>query len=80
MKILDIIGELFSDEISIAVSNGQEYTYYRPSKRIDLKILRMAGSQPLSKMNIIKSEGQKDPCLYKGIAATEVYINNKLGF
>jgi hypothetical protein len=38
MKILDIIGELFSDEISIAVSNGQEYIYYRPSKRIDLKI------------------------------------------
>ncbi|WP_339212832.1 LytTR family DNA-binding domain-containing protein [Ornithinibacillus sp. FSL M8-0202] len=38
MEILDIIGELFSDEISIAVSNGKEYVYYRPSKRIDLKI------------------------------------------
>jgi DNA-binding LytR/AlgR family response regulator len=38
MEILDIIGELFSDEISIAVSNGKEYIYYRPSKRIDLKI------------------------------------------
>jgi hypothetical protein len=29
---------LFSDEISIAVSNTNEYIYYRSSKRIDLKI------------------------------------------
>ena len=36
--LLDVIGELFSDEISIAVSNTEEYLYYRPSKRIDLKI------------------------------------------
>ncbi|HDX9580356.1 TPA: LytTR family transcriptional regulator DNA-binding domain-containing protein [Bacillus pseudomycoides] len=36
--LLDIVGELFSDEISIAVSNTQGYIYYRPSKRIDLKI------------------------------------------
>lgn len=36
--LLDVIGELFSDEISIAVSNTAEYIYYRPSKRIDLKI------------------------------------------
>lgn len=36
--LLDVIGELFSDEISIAVSNKEEYIYYRPSKRIDLKI------------------------------------------
>ncbi|HDX9590691.1 LytTR family DNA-binding domain-containing protein [Bacillus multifaciens] len=36
--LLDVIGELFSDEISIAVSNTEEYIYYRPSKRIDLKI------------------------------------------
>ncbi|MBE1553351.1 LytTR family DNA-binding domain-containing protein [Sporosarcina limicola] len=36
--LLDIIGELFSDEISIAVSNKETYIYYRPSKRIDLKI------------------------------------------
>lgn len=36
--ILDVMGELFSDEISIAVSNEKEYIYYRPSKRIDLKI------------------------------------------
>src|SRR4051812_49628919 len=37
-ELLDVIGELFSDEISIAVSNTEEYIYYRPSKRIDLKI------------------------------------------
>ncbi|SDQ09028.1 succinyl-CoA:acetate CoA-transferase [Virgibacillus salinus] len=37
-SLLDVIGELFSDEISIAVSNTAEYIYYRPSKRIDLKI------------------------------------------
>lgn len=36
--LLDVIGELFSDEISIAVTNTQEYIYYRKSKRIDLKI------------------------------------------
>lgn len=36
--LLDVVGELFSDEISIAVSNKEEYIYYRPSKRIDLKI------------------------------------------
>ncbi|GLB61936.1 LytTR family DNA-binding domain-containing protein [Cytobacillus sp. NCCP-133] len=38
ISLLDVIGELFSDEISIAVSNANEYIYYRPSKRIDLKI------------------------------------------
>ena len=37
-SLLDVVGELFSDEISIAVSNTEEYMYYRPSKRIDLKI------------------------------------------
>lgn len=36
--LLDVIGELFSDEISIAVSNRETYLYYRPSKRVDLKI------------------------------------------
>ncbi|MDR4241503.1 LytTR family transcriptional regulator, partial [Bacillus mycoides] len=36
--LLDVVGELFSDEISIAVSNTKEYIYYRTSKRIDLKI------------------------------------------
>jgi hypothetical protein len=38
VSLLDVISELFSEEISIAVSNTQEYIYYRPSKRIDLKI------------------------------------------
>ena len=38
VALLDVIGELFSDEVSIAVSNTTEYIYYRPSKRIDLKI------------------------------------------
>lgn len=38
VSLLDVIGELFSDEISIAVSNTTEYIYYRPSKRVDLKI------------------------------------------
>lgn len=37
-SLLDVVGELFSDEISIAVSNTEEYLYYRPSKRVDLKI------------------------------------------
>mgnify|MGYP001187429893 CR=1 FL=1 len=37
-SLLNVIGELFSDEISIAVSNEREYIYYRPSKRINLKI------------------------------------------
>ncbi|SHG01683.1 LytTR family DNA-binding domain-containing protein [Ornithinibacillus halophilus] len=37
-SLLDVMGELFSDEVSIAISNKKEYVYYRPSKRIDLKI------------------------------------------
>ena len=37
-SLLDVMGELFSDEISIAVSDSEQYIYYRPSKRIDLKI------------------------------------------
>lgn len=37
-SLLDVMGELFSDEVSIAVSNMEEYIYYRRSKRIDLKI------------------------------------------
>lgn len=37
-SLLDVMGELFSDEVSIVVSNTKEYVYYRPSKRIDLKI------------------------------------------
>jgi hypothetical protein len=38
VSLLDVISELFSEEISLAVSNTYEYIYYRPSKRIDLKI------------------------------------------
>ncbi len=37
-SLLDVIGELFSDEISIGITNETEYIYFRPSKRIDLKI------------------------------------------
>lgn len=37
-SLLDVMGALFSDEVSIAVTNTTEYIYYRPSKRIDLKI------------------------------------------
>lgn len=37
-SLLDVMGELFSDEISIAVADTEHYIYYRPSKRIDLKI------------------------------------------
>ena len=37
-SLLDVMGELFSNEISIAISDTKEYIYYRPSKRIDLKI------------------------------------------
>ncbi len=37
-SIFNAIGELFSDETSIVVANTKEYIYYRPSKRIDLKI------------------------------------------
>ncbi|RDW22441.1 LytR family transcriptional regulator [Oceanobacillus arenosus] len=37
-SLLDLMGELFSDEISIAVATTSEYIYYLPSKRIDLKI------------------------------------------
>jgi hypothetical protein len=38
VSLLDVISELFSEEISIAVSDTCEYIYYRPSKRVDLKI------------------------------------------
>lgn len=40
VSLLDVISELFSEEISIAVSDTNEYIYYRPSKRVDLKIHR----------------------------------------
>lgn len=37
-SLLDVMGELFSDEVSIVVSDTEKYIYYRSSKRIDLKI------------------------------------------
>jgi hypothetical protein len=37
-SLINIISELLSDETSFLVSTETEYTYYRPSKRIDLKI------------------------------------------
>ncbi len=37
-SLLNVIGELFSDETSLAVASEEHYLYYRPSKRIDLKI------------------------------------------
>lgn len=36
--LLNMIGEFFNAEASIAVSNEKEFIYYKPSKRIDLKI------------------------------------------
>ncbi|WP_188207897.1 LytTR family DNA-binding domain-containing protein [Alkalibacillus aidingensis] len=36
--LLDLIGELLSDETSIALSDTDQYLYYLPSKQIDLKI------------------------------------------
>jgi hypothetical protein len=35
---MEAVGELFADETSLAVSNTKEYVYYRPSRRVDLKI------------------------------------------
>ncbi|MDP4106331.1 MAG: LytTR family DNA-binding domain-containing protein [Bacillota bacterium] len=37
-SLINVICELLSDETSFAVSNETEYTYYHPSKRIDLRI------------------------------------------
>ncbi|WP_188496671.1 LytTR family DNA-binding domain-containing protein [Pullulanibacillus pueri] len=36
--LMDSIGELLAEETSLVLSNTEEYLYYRPSKRIDLKI------------------------------------------
>ena len=38
VSLLDVMGELFSDEVSIGVTDKHQYIYFRPSKRIDLKI------------------------------------------
>ena len=37
-SFFDVMGELFSEEISFAVTNTEEYIFYRASKRINLKI------------------------------------------
>lgn len=37
-SLLNEIGELFSDEVSIGVTSLDSYIFFRPSKRIDLKI------------------------------------------
>jgi hypothetical protein len=58
-SLLDVIGELFSDEISIAVSNPKEYIYYRPSKRIDLKIKPGDSLKPGTIAYKATSTGQK---------------------
>ncbi len=36
--LIDIIGELYTEETSIVLSDTKNYLYYRPSARIDLKI------------------------------------------
>lgn len=38
ISLLDVVSDLFADEASIAVTDTEKYIYYRPSKRIDLKI------------------------------------------
>lgn len=38
-EIMKVIQEFFPEQASIAISNTNEYVYYQPSKRIDLKIL-----------------------------------------
>jgi len=37
-EMLQLIAEVISDKVSIAISNGTEYVYYQPSSSIDLKI------------------------------------------
>lgn len=58
-EMLDVIGELFSDEISIAVSDGEHYVYYRPSVRVDLKIKAGDMVKPGSLAHKALSSGQK---------------------
>ena len=36
--LIDIIGDLYTEETSIVLSDTKNYLYYRPSERIDLKI------------------------------------------
>lgn len=37
-EIMDVIKEFFPENTSIAISNSDEYVYYQPSKKVDLKI------------------------------------------
>lgn len=37
-EIMEIIKEFFPENTSIAISDTNEYLYYQPSKKVDLKI------------------------------------------
>lgn len=37
-SFLDVVSDLFAEEVSIAVTDREQYIFYRPSNRIDLKI------------------------------------------
>lgn len=37
--VLQMIGEIVPNEVSIAISDGSQYLYYQPSSNIDLKIV-----------------------------------------
>lgn len=69
-SLLDVFGELFSDEVSIAVSNTTEYIYYRPSKRIDLKIRQG---------DVIKQGTIADKALIEGQKVSEFIDRNIFG-
>jgi two-component system, LytTR family, response regulator len=38
-EVLQMIGQVIPEGVSIAISDGRQYTYYQPSKSIDLKIV-----------------------------------------
>lgn len=38
LSLLDVIGDLFSDKVSIIVADREHYIYSKPSQQIDLKI------------------------------------------
>ncbi|WP_050613945.1 LytTR family DNA-binding domain-containing protein [Bacillus testis] len=37
-SFLEVLSELFSHEVSLAISDTEHYLYFRPSRRIDLKL------------------------------------------
>ncbi|MCM3079360.1 LytTR family DNA-binding domain-containing protein [Brevibacillus invocatus] len=37
-EVLQMIGQVIPEGVSIAISDGKQYTYYKPSEAIDLKI------------------------------------------